>query len=156
MPSEYKGNKPEMKYLFSAFFSDGTTIRQTKADQSKYDPTKSCFTDVLRYQEAYQLQRFCLNSANNFGGIMGHEYSIDLKTGLFSIDGVEFSVAEQNFIPEAPLKLIYFRETRLEVDVNSDTREVQEERFYINRYFIGWETIWKNKKYQCTIAIDGK
>lgn len=156
MSTVFKGESLKLKYLFTAFFANGERIKQTEADKSKYFPHKSTFTDVLKYQESHELTRFVLNTAKPVLGLVGHEYAVDLRTGLFSINGLEFSAADQFFVPEAPLKLIYFRETRIEVDVDSETMEEKDRRHFVNRYFIGWQTMWKNKNYQCTIAIDGK
>lgn len=155
MASIFNGQSTTLKYLFTAFFEDGHTIEQTPEDVSTIEPEKrSAFFDVLAYEQKSPLIEFALYNLEERKAI-----SVDLKTGLFtSVLGdqrIEFNIADQLFEKEAPFRLIYFRENRVEQLVGNNTGEIKNQRFYINRYFIGWQTTWNNENYQRTIAIDG-
>lgn len=155
MPATLGGTTPKLKYLFTATFQDGTVIEQGD-DKSLIDPEgkKSRFFDVLEYEKKSPLIKFSLK--HTILGLAANEVSVDLVTGKFSMNGSEFDVADQNFIATEPLRIVYFRETQKQQDVHVKTHTIVEERHFINRYFIGWQTTWLGKNYQCVIGIDGK
>ncbi len=155
MSSIVNGQQLKFKYLFTATFADGHVIKQTPADVSESDPKKSAFFDVVEYEKISPVVKFSLRQSGMLG-LIADSIEVDLRTGLFLVNGLQLNVAEQNFEPVAPLRIVYFRENRVEQDVSFSTREVVGERFFINQFFIGWQTSWKNKNYQCTIAVDGK
>lgn len=136
------------KWLFIAEFEDGTVIKQDQEDKSKTKKKGSIFTDVLAYEKTSKLVFFTLEQVET------HEMAyVDLGTGAFSINGTPFNAHEQNFdATSADLRLIYFRETRVERVVNAKNEQV-DGRHYINRYFIGWQTTVHNKNHQATIAV---
>lgn len=156
MPAMLGGTAPKLKYLFTATFQDGTVIQQDEQDKSPNDPEgkKSQFWDVLEYEKHSPLIKFSLKK--KILGLAANEASVDLLTGKFSINGTEFDVADQNFVITQPLRIVYFRETQKQQDVHVKTHTVIEERHFINRYFIGWQTTWLGKNYQCAIGIDGR
>lgn len=135
----------KLKYLFRAEFSDGSIYDQTQEDQSLTEPLRSAFYDVLQREE--DLIKFTLVGE-------GHEYSVDLRDGHFEVDGVSIDIAEQNFVPLEPLRVVFFREVRQEFEhggfLNPDVKPI---RRYVNRYFIGWQTTIKGKNHQRTIAV---
>ena len=157
MASVHDGKKLSLKYLFRAKFADGVIIKQTPEDQSKdkENPFKSAFYDVLEHEKVSPVVSFELREAG-VPSLVGDRIEVDLKTGVFKINFVEVNIADQNFEPQAPLKLIYFRETRLDTFVGNNTGETKGSDFYINRFFIGWETTYLNKKYQRTLAVNGR
>lgn len=165
MPSVNNGQKLKLRYLFTATFQDGTTIEQTPEDVSKFSPPvkdengelkgKSRFFDVLEYEKESPLVQFSLKEVSRLG-VLFNQVDLDLTTGIFTVNGLQVNIAEQLFIPQAPLRLIYVRETHIQQDVSQKTGKMVDERFYVNRFLIGWQTLWKNQNYQCTIAIDGK
>lgn len=149
MASTHNGQTLSLEYLFTAYFEDGHVIEQDLDDISTIEPGKrSSFFDVLAYETTSPIKVFILRSDKQ-------QFAVDLQTGHFYVSANKIDIADQNFIPDPkhPFKLIYFRETRKETDVNMNN-DIVKERFYINRYFIGWETKWKGKNYQRTIAID--
>ncbi len=155
MASTYNGKSLKLKYLFTAFFEDGTVIEQTSQDKSIVEPLKSAFYDVLEYEKKSPLKSFLLTHYDNVENYV----LVNLKDGTFNVNGQPIEIADQNFLPETPFKLIYFRETRIEIDLSKQVGkedEAKEERFYINRFFIGWQSTWKNQNYQRTIAVNGK
>lgn len=154
MASIFNGKSLKLKYLFTAYFEDGTLIDQGD-DKSLLDEKRSRFFDVLEYEKTSKLVRFSLISAEVGEGILTDEYSVDLTTGVFSVNGVEFEACDQNFIPTEPLRIVYFRETRVEKNVMTTTGKVISERFYVNKYYIGWQTTYNGTNYQRTIAIKG-
>jgi hypothetical protein len=147
------------RWLFVATFKDGSVFSQTQEDISltRTDGTGSAFTDVREYMESGNaLEKFELvNDAEK------QVASVDMTTGAFIINGVPFHAHNQYFEPEKyPLKLIYFRETRVDQNVNATIQEdmsidsqVVGTRHYVNRYFIGWETLVNGQNKQSTIAV---
>jgi len=93
---------PQLNYLFVAEFDDGTFIEQTPEDQSHTRDGKSALYDV---QSKTGLIRFSLVSVNDNPNV----FTVDLRDGLFELNGVPFGVHEQYFIPTSPLRLIYWR-----------------------------------------------
>lgn len=133
-------SKPELKWLFVAFFSDGSKIYQTAEDESE-DGSGSAFSDVMARED--ELIAF---------GIHNDDRSIlvDLTSGLFQIDGLWVGLHNQNFDPtKEKLKVIYFRETRVERDIQDG--EVVADRHFVNRYFVGWQVEGKEIKHMVHI-----
>lgn len=159
MTSNFNEQKLKLKYLFTAIFEDGTVIKQTQDDVSVIDPKKrSAFYDVLEYEKKSKLVQFEIDNAHLAYYDTFEDVRIDLKTGLFLVNNLQIDITDQLFYPTEPLKLIYFRETRIETDVIKESGkadEIKSQRFYINRYFVGWETMYNGKKYQRTIALAG-
>ncbi len=137
-----------LKWLFTAHFSDETTLEQTIEDKclTRDDGTGSAFTDVLARMDdliAFEL----VNQETN------ESVLVDLKTGNFVVGGVPLCAHNQNFEPQNyPLKLVYFRETRVERVIDKKGEQVSS-RHFVNRYFIGWETVVNGKNKQVTLAV---
>lgn len=149
--------KEPLKWLFVAHFSDGTSIKQTQEDKctTRDDGTGSAFTDVLARED--ELVGFELVRTDGKASAF-----VDLPTGNFMINGVAFNAHNQNFNPKRyKLKLIYFRETRVEKEakgvVQNDGSVKQSDigtpRHFTNRYFIGWQTTTPKGNVQQTIAV---
>ncbi len=139
-------SQADQTYFFIADFDDGTSYSQGKDDASIDTEGKNAFYDILQRME--KVIRFSLHNGQ-------HIYTVDLRDGHFEVDGLSFQVHDQFFVPEKKLELIYFKEVRIEVDVNQK-EEVQAQRHYVNRYFIGWKTKGKRGKItQHTLAISG-
>lgn len=149
MASTFNGGKVTFDYLFTAYFSDGHFIAQTVEDISTIDPIRSAYFDVLEYEKKSTLVAFQLNGINTPNKVL-----VDLRTGKFLINGLAITLGDQNFMPETKFSLVYFRENQAQRDINQASGEIVGERFYINRYFIGWRNTWKGKDYQETIALD--
>lgn len=130
-----------LRFLFVAEFDDGSQFAQTHEDVSQLDPGKSAFFDVLEFGKTKQLVRFHLTDKLNW-------YTVDLRDGLFEVNGMAFAAHDQNFAPILPLTLIYFRETHARKLSDGTTDQ------YVNRYFLGWWCLDEHgNKVQQTIAI---
>jgi len=160
LPKFKHSHKPEpfLRWLFVATFTDGHVIQQTQEDKcfSRDDGTGSAFTDVIEYTQGH-LIGFSLFHINGKESVQ-----VDLKSGNFMVNGTPFSVHNQYFDPSKyDLKLVYFRETRVDQDITStvqDDMSVNQEqtgdpRHYVNRYFVGWETVVNGQNKQVTIAV---
>lgn len=137
-----------LNWLFTAHFSDETTLEQTLEDRclTRDDGTGSAFTDVLARED--DLIAFELTNQETNESIM-----VDLKSGNFVVNGVPVCAHNQNFEPQNyPLKLVYFRETRVERVIDGKGEHVSS-RHFVNRYFIGWETVVNGKNKQATLAV---
>lgn len=131
-----------LRWLFIAHFADGSTIEQDQADRSttRTDGSGSTFTDVLARQD--DLVAFEL--VNDQQSVM-----VDLQTGAFIVNGTPLHIHDQYFEPQHhSLRLIYFRETRVDLDPDRN-----ESTHYTNRYFIGWQTTVNGKNKQATLAV---
>lgn len=133
------------RWLFVAHFKDDTFIEQPADDQSKKhvegaEHNPSSFSDVLE-REA-DLIGFELKHTET----KEHVY-VDLVSGAFLINGTPFHAHDQNFEPlEHKLKLVYFRETRIEHDMDGNIS-----RHFVNRYFVGWQA--EGTKQKAIIAV---
>lgn len=125
-------SKQPLKYLWSALFDDGYTLRQPSDDRySRHDDTAdhnpSAFRDILDYP------------ANIITFYLGNKsliYYVNLLSGEFAI-GTEGAVLNSFSMEEEPLtdrKLIYFREMHQEFNMNMEGGEP-----YVNRYCMGYE-----------------
>lgn len=133
---------PELKYLFVAEHSDGTIVDQTNEDISLTKEHGSAFSDV----KIDLVTRFHLASKTD-------HVLVDLTDGHFEVNGFSFQLHEQTFVPVNPLRLVYFRETRVETDVNNKGEHINR-RHFVSRYFLGWQTNdAKGKNVQHTIAV---
>ena len=140
--------RPELKWLFVANFKDNTSIEQTQEDRSytREDGTGSAFTDVLAHES--DLLNFKLLDMESDDSV-----AVDLKTGLFYVNGIEAQLHNQYFEPEKyELELVYFRETKVEMIMGADA-EQKSVSHSINKYFIGWKTLVHGKIKQVTLAV---
>ncbi len=98
------GQKIELKYLFEAYFKDGTIIKQNAEDTSVIDEGRSCFFDVMKEMEkGNQIVVFLLKGASAENP---HIYKISLLDGTFEIDGLPFVLHE---VALRDIRPLYFR-----------------------------------------------
>lgn len=151
-----------LSWLFTATFADGTEIVQTPQDKPavpRKDGGGSAMTDVTAYQEKSKLVAFRLDHTSTDEFVI-----VDLVNGNFVINGRAFSAHNQNFRPEAhDLELVFFREKLEQQNVTATVMSDGTIEYsnptnvtsYVNRYFMGWKTIKKNKQVlQHTVAVD--
>lgn len=145
-------SKAQLTVLFEADFSDGTTYHQDADDTSvNYPPDadgngKSAFSDVLdRIDDviAFHLVRKLTAQGEELGKPFDRT-TVDLKTGIFVVNGQEVSLHDDLEIT-APLKLVFYRKGRVESVVGMD-KEVLSQRHYIHSTHIGWQMIGKDGK----------
>lgn len=153
-------SKPELTWLFKAEFADGFIVQQGEDDRclSRTDGTGSAFSDVLAAEgEHGKPTSFALFNKGD-----DQMVGVDLRTGNFVVNGTPVCAHNQNFDPTRyDLELIYFRETRVEQDVEATVetdgslsqQPVGVPRHFINRYFLGWQTQVNGKNKQVTLAI---
>lgn len=130
-----------LKYLFECHFNDGTRLLQTPEDVSSIDPTRSAFYDVV--QRLVDVDAFVLTEPGVTSLI------VDLKTGIFSLNGVPFLASNPSQVipPNSKFRLVYFR--RHTHNHNMGGEEIGHEI----EYHLGWQTTVDGKNYQQTIAI---
>lgn len=121
---------------FEADFKDGTTYTQGDDDASIDTEGKNAFYDILQRMDDVLVFRIVDDN--------GSVASVDLSTGGFTINNVSFTAHDQFYQPEAPMKLIYFKEMhqKFTPDENGGMTHLGG---YVNRYFIGWETTGHDK-----------
>lgn len=126
-----------LKFLFGVQYLDGTQFYQTQEDVSTTRVGGSAFTDVIQDQ----VHIFQLANAET------HErYVVDLSDGHFEVGGLAFFA--QIPPPGAVLRLIYFRRTRIHMQVGSGeeiAREVE--------YHFGWQTTHEGTNFQQTLIL---
>lgn len=161
-------NKP-LKYLFRARYDDGTWFDQPADDASRfhgvctychartgpyvchvcgsnYVHTKSAFADIVHEK----LASFELIDSVSKDVLV----SVDLKSGLFNVLGITVKAHPQHYIPQG-LKLIYFREVTLSMNVkqvSGEEPEVLDQDSTITGYYIGWESTIGPKQ-QCVLGF---
>lgn len=136
-----------LKYLFTAAFTDGSTVEQDANDTSKIDPLKrTAFTDVLKAIESGKvLSTFTLTEQ----GPVANKYAVDLRDGSFAINGKSFRMHEGTLSLEGVLRIIYFRN-------NTRTFYAQsgEDVSHDVVYRIGWQYTMNGTNYQQVMEID--
>ena len=113
-----------LKYLFVVEYKDGSVYEQTPEDISKKTPEKSAFSDVnvenvAKFYLVNEIDIFC----------------VDLNTGLFAINGIEFGLFDEE-MPITSRKLIYFRRNWQHLVTGPDSLEPVSGR---TTFHIGWE-----------------
>lgn len=153
---QHQQTTPQLDWLFVAFLKDGSVIEQGPDDKPREQPEGSAFTDVMAHID--DVVAFELRRVDNPKRVV----TVDLLTGNFVVNGEPICTHNQYFeAHKYPLKLVYFRETRVDQDqlatVQEDmsikTENQGQPRHYVNRYFIGWETVVNGKSKQQTIAV---
>lgn len=125
-----------LKYLWVGHFEDETFIAQPENDQySKYDENAeynpSAFRDLLEYMEKSPLKYFEILSNDNT------RYGVDIRTGLFDVDGTQFSIEDQDE-PLTDRRLVYWREVRQDAVMQGDG-SMEAEAPYVAAYYFGYE-----------------
>lgn len=147
-------NKPKLKYLFIAEYSDGELFVQTQEDKSEIEPdTRSAFYDVLNSGKT--VVKFTLMEDKL---VLAKSVSVDLRTGLFEINGMRVLLEGQK-LPGLPKKfdLIYYRQVTQSLNVNYavDSGDIisSEPQPSFTEYFIGWQCKIRGKNYQQKLAV---
>lgn len=134
----------KLKYLFIAGFVDGSAFPQPENDTSTIDEKRSAFYDLLQRAEKSPIENFTLwqvepDPDTGFRKI----FSVHLKTGLFSINGIFFRMHDEEL---SGFKLIFFRkhQRRINQQVIADGKGgwapgKAEELDHVITYRIGWE-----------------
>lgn len=137
-------DQEQLRWLFTAYYEDGTEITQTQEDKS-VTGNGSAFTDVL---DKNGLVNFELKHVNGQESVL-----VDLVNGAFLINGTPVNAHNQYFEPgKYALELVYFRESRIEPEIDTTGKTVSVHQ-YVNRYFLGWKTVVNGKDKQVTIAV---
>jgi hypothetical protein len=127
--------RPHLKYLFIAEFFDGSVYRQTPDDTSRVDPLRSCFYDVLNHPAP--VTRFTLRGEDALSA------SVELTTGLFTVNGVTFRAGDPRCVPSS-YRLVFYRQHVVEI-IGGDRHDVT--------YHLGWQGEFAGRNVQCTIAV---
>jgi len=137
----------KLKYLFTAYFADGSVFNQPEDDHSELDPEKrSAFYDVLASEK--ELVRFSLRGE-------GNQFTVDLKTGEFGVNGVKFFPVSDSILPIAnpKFRLIFLRWHEAKTNMDVESGEVENTVDKIIAYDLGWECRIDGKNYKQIIRI---
>lgn len=137
----------ELRYLFTAHFSDGTTITQTPEDVSMAEPlTRSAYYDVVQRLDdvvSFELKECDPQLPETFR----RSWGVNLVDGHFWFGNVQFSpqpVAAPQMVPGGKFRLLYFRD-HIATWLGEDT----------HKYRFGWiYTDPEGKDYIQTIVLD--
>jgi hypothetical protein len=120
--------RPELLWLFTAHFADGTSIEQDENDASTTREGGSAFTDVLAYQQTSPVVWFVLHHTAT-----GEHVGVDLILGRFSHNDRTFDINDAGCNPENhDLELVYYRSMRAQMTPDGP-------RHYVRRYCLGWK-----------------
>ena len=151
MPAILNGqDKFTLKYLWTAYFADGTEFDQAQDDKSTLDPKRSAFYDLLQTNKP--VIKFVLEGN-------GQKLSIDLLTGLFNLNGVD--IVPENLPPlPGPYKLIFFRQHQqdlnIKIEIGKDLKPYDKSRQqgeHRIKYFIGWQFNYGGKNYKEVLGL---
>ena len=155
-----------LKYRWIAEYYDGETLEEPEDDLSRiypYDPETNFQPSAYRDIDMGRLVKFHLFGTTE--DVVNERWAVDLRDGHFEHNGVPFIIhpqfldADTLYIP-SNLELVFFREKRLERDVESTVQEdgtTKEEtksiREYVNRYFFGWKQNIDGKSHTYTVGV---
>lgn len=140
--------KGQLKYLWTAYYQDGSSLKQPEDDRSKaHDDSAEWNPSSFRDIDLDKVATFWISDGSNY-------YGVDLTTGEFLFQNYEeasgrWTQEDQNLELSEPRRLIYFREVR------KNWIDGVEQEPYVNRYFIGWQAkdkTGRNHKY--TIGVE--
>ena len=136
-----------LKYLFSVKYKDGSIFEQPKDDHSELDSLKSSFYDVLQNEK--EMESFSIRTED-------HEdcWSVNLSTGAFIHNGVEFVVQGDKPLPidNPEFRLVFYRQHNHSFGVSEYGLD-QTELAHTVAYFIGWQCTIDKKNYQQVIGV---
>lgn len=144
MAQETDSKVVALKFLFEASYKDGTIYTQGAEDSSLFVKDKNAFFDIF-YQPFKPLEELVefklLNTETQ------DTYSVNLKSGMFSVNGLRFEVGEPLPDPRAERRLIFFKRHFHNFNIG------MEEKSHDIQYHIGWQATIKGKNYQQTINV---
>lgn len=114
--------KTDLKYLFTAFYLDGTSFRQPDDDRSKADPSKSAFFDVDKSR---------LTSFQLIGH--GRLVEVNLVSGQIWSDD---RMVSPPLVGASGFELVYFRRHTVNLVVGGG--KPAEEQSHAIEYHVGW------------------
>ena len=126
-----------MKYLFTAKYSDGTSLIQNQMDTSLSDSKKSAFFDV----DHSKLIEFSLSDGTCVNLIDGSFRCGNTRFIILNGDGFDYD-------QQHDFKLIFFRKHKHRFN------HLKQEESHIIRYHIGWQCKAGDKIYQRIIEIE--
>lgn len=146
---------PDLLWLFSAHFADGTVIVQDASDTvstpdgQALKPDGSAFTDVRAALTRSPLSFFELHHTESDQCV-----TVDLVRGTFMINGTAFEAHDRNFDPEQhALELVYVRDVMIERLCSADALTTLSVRHYVHRYHLGWKCDVDGVEKKVTIAV---
>ena len=125
-----------LKYLYTVTYLDGSEYQQNPEDKSVSDEKRSCFFDIDQDKVAL----FTLKGD-------GHEYSVNLVDGVFSVDGVPFQMHEEELYG---FRLIFWRNHTHSFNVGA---EKSEETSHETVYRMGWQCTVDGTNHQRVMQI---
>lgn len=148
---------PELHWLFSAHFDDGSVIVQDPEDRVstpegiELKHNGSSMTDVVAAQESgRKLICFELHHTER-----DEHLTVDLTTGAFVLNGTPFELHDPGQPVDTPPALFFEREVQVHRVLSlQDGSEVGRQHF-INRYHLGWTTTVDGAAKRVTVAIGG-
>lgn len=170
---------PKLEWLFVAFFKDGSTIEQGADDKPKEQPEGNAFTDVQAREDdliAFELRHIDGDKVVTVdlinGSFMANGIPMELHNQNFDPTAIDVVKGEDGKVllddndnpvikRRYDLKLVYFREMKVDQtslvtiqdDMSIKEEKVGQPNHYINRYFIGWETIVNKESKRVTLAV---
>jgi hypothetical protein len=135
-----------LEYQWVAEYDNGTTLKQFERIGGKIE--ERMFRDL----EIDKIAKFSVEKIKG-----DHNLTVNLRDGLFYLNGVELAMVESNgemynigreINKWEYIKLIYFR--RVTVTLNREMKEVEGKKIL---HFIGWEGIFNGKKEKWELAV---
>lgn len=116
-----------LKYIFTAYFKDGTQFVQNAEDKSETIPGKSAYTDLC----ALGIEN--LHAFEIFDGVT--RLGVNLENGFFNLNGREFA-AHDHGLPLTNMRLIYFRDRWEHKHIESGGKTTYTSEIY---FMVGWQ-----------------
>lgn len=142
----------DLAYLFVAMHEDGSSVVQTADDVSQKPEGKAASKSAYFDVDQEKVVRFELHGR-------GHQYAVDLRSGIFEIDGRLFWNGDPDEFPppKVPLRLVYFRRTLQSRTLKIKDGEIVEAHTLeaVRRFFFGWQaTLPNGKNVRSLVGLD--
>lgn len=133
---------PILRSFLKVWFEDGDIIYQDYKDQSKKDPKKSFWYDVI--SDPRNVIKLEIDSEE-------HWYGVEFLTGKFHVDGKEFEICPSGtpLPPGGIFKPFYCRDNSVKIHQGETTS-----LSHTHRYRIGWVYVVADKEFTQTLLID--
>ena len=142
MAVTFNDEPTRLTHLFKVEFADGSFINQDKNDKSSIDPNRSGFFDVIAKSKESPIKRFILFNVDHAQD--DDQYEVDLTDGHFEVNGTPIWLHDEEHLKD--FRLIYFRRHKHQFNADGFSGHDIE-------YHLGWQTTFRGKNYQRTIAI---
>jgi hypothetical protein len=135
-------SQPHSRYMFECHFENGDILTQTQEDVSLHTKGKNAFYDVIQRLDEVTVFGLFSDEVENI-------FAVDLRTGTFSVNGVEFQSQDPRitFDDAGKFRVIFFKRHAHTFD------SANNEMSHDVAFYIGWQRTSGGVNHQSTIRV---